>query len=242
MPAVQGEEGKGRGRPARGRRTRARSPWCCLSPPGNLLLVPQRMVVEQAARGSSPPDLCLQHLHQIQASHEVRPLGGLVPKPPSSPDSGDCLWPGSCVALRTWGGVGSVTSVCGPPPCCWLGPSCPLGGGLPFSQATLSRPEGTSGARQGGLPFQGTDEPVFWPHPVSGRVGTQQVSPGGTWCPAGGWWGLALAPRCPLQALLREVRTLRDQLCVEDEAGSRTAAERLLQVYRQLRSPGLLLL
>ncbi|KAM5309827.1 Fanconi anemia core complex-associated protein 100 [Glossophaga mutica] len=45
------------------------------------------------------------------------------------------------------------------------------------------------------------------------------------------------------EALLREVQTLRDQLCVEGEAGSRAAAtERLLQVYRQLRSPGLLLL
>ncbi|XP_006753124.1 PREDICTED: Fanconi anemia core complex-associated protein 100, partial [Myotis davidii] len=30
----------------------------------------QRMVVEQAARGSSPPDLRVQYLHQIQANHE----------------------------------------------------------------------------------------------------------------------------------------------------------------------------
>ncbi|XP_035890147.1 Fanconi anemia core complex-associated protein 100 [Phyllostomus discolor] len=46
------------------------------------------------------------------------------------------------------------------------------------------------------------------------------------------------------EALLREVRMLRDQLCEEDGAGSRaaTATERLLRVYRQLRSPGLLLL
>ncbi|XP_036924340.1 Fanconi anemia core complex-associated protein 100 [Sturnira hondurensis] len=42
------------------------------------------------------------------------------------------------------------------------------------------------------------------------------------------------------EALLRQVRTLRDQRCMEDEAGP--ASERLLQVYRQLRSPGLLLL
>ncbi|XP_045692086.1 Fanconi anemia core complex-associated protein 100 isoform X2 [Phyllostomus hastatus] len=44
------------------------------------------------------------------------------------------------------------------------------------------------------------------------------------------------------EALLREVRTLRDQLCEEDGAGSHATTERLLQVYRQLRSPGLLLL
>lgn len=40
--------------------------------------VPQRMVVEQAARGSSPPDLRVQYLHQIQANHEVSP--GAAPK------------------------------------------------------------------------------------------------------------------------------------------------------------------
>lgn len=45
----------------------------------------------------------------------------------------------------------------------------------------------------------------------------------------------------PPQALLQEVRTLRDRLCTEDEASSCTTAERLLQVYRQLRSPSLLL-
>ncbi|XP_014644842.1 PREDICTED: Fanconi anemia core complex-associated protein 100 isoform X1 [Ceratotherium simum simum] len=44
------------------------------------------------------------------------------------------------------------------------------------------------------------------------------------------------------EMLLREVHTLRDRLCMEDEARSRTTAERLLQVYRQLRSPSLLLL
>lgn len=45
----------------------------------------------------------------------------------------------------------------------------------------------------------------------------------------------------PLQALLQEVQTLRDRLCTEDEASSCTTAEKLLQVYRQLRSPSLLL-
>lgn len=45
----------------------------------------------------------------------------------------------------------------------------------------------------------------------------------------------------PPQALLQEVQTLRDRLCTEDEASSCTTAERLLQVYRQLRSPSLLL-
>ncbi|XP_026339687.2 Fanconi anemia core complex-associated protein 100 isoform X4 [Ursus arctos] len=43
------------------------------------------------------------------------------------------------------------------------------------------------------------------------------------------------------ETLLREVRTLRDRLCTEDEASSCATAERLLQVYRQLRSPSLLL-
>lgn len=42
--------------------------------------------------------------------------------------------------------------------------------------------------------------------------------------------------------LLREVQTLRDRLCTEDEASSCVTAQRLLQVYRRLRSPSLLLL
>lgn len=46
----------------------------------------------------------------------------------------------------------------------------------------------------------------------------------------------------PLQTLLREVQALRDRLCTEDEASSCATAERLLQVYQQLRSPSLLLL
>ncbi|XP_054448920.1 Fanconi anemia core complex-associated protein 100 [Pteronotus mesoamericanus] len=44
------------------------------------------------------------------------------------------------------------------------------------------------------------------------------------------------------EALLREVQTLRDRLCTEDTASSCTATEQLLQLYRQLRSPSLLLL
>ncbi|XP_013002617.1 Fanconi anemia core complex-associated protein 100 isoform X2 [Cavia porcellus] len=44
------------------------------------------------------------------------------------------------------------------------------------------------------------------------------------------------------EALLREVQTLRDRLCTEDEAGSCATAQRLLQVYKQLRSPSLVLL
>nr|XP_031325185.1 LOW QUALITY PROTEIN: Fanconi anemia core complex-associated protein 100 [Camelus dromedarius] len=44
------------------------------------------------------------------------------------------------------------------------------------------------------------------------------------------------------ETLLREVQTLRDRLCTEDEASSCATAQRLLQVYRQLRSPSLLLL
>lgn len=45
-----------------------------------------------------------------------------------------------------------------------------------------------------------------------------------------------------LQTLLREVQTLRDRLCTEDEASSCATAQRLLQVYRQLRHPSLILL
>ncbi|XP_070251701.1 Fanconi anemia core complex-associated protein 100 [Myotis yumanensis] len=44
------------------------------------------------------------------------------------------------------------------------------------------------------------------------------------------------------ETLLREVQALRDRLCTEDEASSQATAERLLQVYQQLRSPSLLLL
>ncbi|XP_006886214.1 PREDICTED: Fanconi anemia-associated protein of 100 kDa [Elephantulus edwardii] len=44
------------------------------------------------------------------------------------------------------------------------------------------------------------------------------------------------------EALLREVQALRDRLSLEDEASARATAERLLQVYRQLRSPSLVLL
>ncbi|XP_014442213.1 LOW QUALITY PROTEIN: Fanconi anemia core complex-associated protein 100 [Tupaia chinensis] len=45
------------------------------------------------------------------------------------------------------------------------------------------------------------------------------------------------------EVLLREVQSLRDRLCREDEAGSHATAQRLLQVYRQLeRNPSLVLL
>ncbi|KAM4844083.1 Fanconi anemia core complex-associated protein 100 [Thomomys bottae] len=44
------------------------------------------------------------------------------------------------------------------------------------------------------------------------------------------------------EALLREVQALRDRLCTEDEASSCATAQRLLQVYKQLRSPSLVLL
>ncbi|XP_022379203.1 Fanconi anemia core complex-associated protein 100 isoform X3 [Enhydra lutris kenyoni] len=43
------------------------------------------------------------------------------------------------------------------------------------------------------------------------------------------------------ETLLREVQTLRDRLCTEDEASPHATAQRLLQVYGQLRSPSLLL-
>lgn len=48
--------------------------------------------------------------------------------------------------------------------------------------------------------------------------------------------------RCCPQELLREVQTLRDQLCTEDEVSSYSIAQKLLQVYRQLRNPSLVLL
>ncbi|KAM5273172.1 Fanconi anemia core complex-associated protein 100 [Ctenodactylus gundi] len=44
------------------------------------------------------------------------------------------------------------------------------------------------------------------------------------------------------EVLLREVQALRDRLCTEDEAGSCAVAQRLLQVYKQLRNPSLVLL
>ncbi|XP_052614851.1 Fanconi anemia core complex-associated protein 100 isoform X2 [Peromyscus californicus insignis] len=44
------------------------------------------------------------------------------------------------------------------------------------------------------------------------------------------------------QELLREVQTLRDQLCTEDEVSSYSTAQKLLQVYKQLRNPSLVLL
>ncbi|XP_027281221.1 Fanconi anemia core complex-associated protein 100 isoform X4 [Cricetulus griseus] len=44
------------------------------------------------------------------------------------------------------------------------------------------------------------------------------------------------------QELLREVQTLRDQLCTEDEVRSYSTAQKLLQVYKQLRNPSLVLL
>lgn len=60
-------------------------------------------------------------------------------------------------------------------------------------------------------------------------------------CPV--WGGrLTIAARPHPQTLLREVQTLRDRLSTEDEARSCAAAERLLQVYRTLRGPSLVLL
>ncbi|XP_040845712.1 Fanconi anemia core complex-associated protein 100 [Ochotona curzoniae] len=44
------------------------------------------------------------------------------------------------------------------------------------------------------------------------------------------------------EMLLREVQALRDQLCTEDETGACAAAQRLLEVYGQLRNPSLVLL
>ncbi|XP_055448224.1 Fanconi anemia core complex-associated protein 100 isoform X2 [Psammomys obesus] len=44
------------------------------------------------------------------------------------------------------------------------------------------------------------------------------------------------------QGLLREVQTLRDQLCTEDEVRSCSTAQKLLQIYKQLRNPSLVLL
>ncbi|XP_056673317.1 Fanconi anemia core complex-associated protein 100 isoform X1 [Monodelphis domestica] len=44
------------------------------------------------------------------------------------------------------------------------------------------------------------------------------------------------------EMLLKEVQALRDRLCVEDDASASAAAEKLLQVYKQLRNPSLILL
>lgn len=69
-------------------------------------------------------------------------------------------------------------------------------------------------------------------------VGIPQRNP--VTCPVGRW--PEPLPPAPLQMLLREVQTLRDRLCTEDEGHSCATAEKLLQLYRQLRSPSLLLL
>lgn len=77
MPAGQREGGE---RPPRWKgEDKGPEPLALLVTPSDLSLVPQRAVVEQAARSPSPPDLCMQHLQEIQASHEVRPLGALSP-------------------------------------------------------------------------------------------------------------------------------------------------------------------
>lgn len=143
--------------------------------------------MEQAARGSSPPDLRVQYLHQIQANHEVSPPSPVSPR----------LAPGPCRSH----------------------PALPL-----------PRPACPEAA----VPLRGQRKDLPGP-PLTSSVGF--VSDLGR---AGGGWG----PSCcaPPQALLREVQALRDRLCTEDEASSQATAERLLQVYQQLRSPRLLLL
>lgn len=67
------------------------------------------MVTEQAAQGPSPPDLRVQCLHQIQANHEVRPLGVPPPSAPPAPPAQAArtapgllrLWPLSYLVART---------------------------------------------------------------------------------------------------------------------------------------------
>lgn len=83
----------------------ARSPRLCLGThrrgalSSHLPLVSlQRLVVEQAARGSSPPDLRLQYLHQMQANHEVRPFGGLCPEPSTRWGSTGVTHTSTCVS------------------------------------------------------------------------------------------------------------------------------------------------
>lgn len=163
------------------------------------------MVVELATQGgSSPLDLRLQYLHQMQANHEVSSWETF------------CL-PGelrlSPGLLVTW--VFGYTGR-------WLCPHVGIVGSVsPVSGHTLPLPPWTELCP----PPQPHSPP--WPE---GMLGSPLPSWGGS------------EPWSHLQALLREVQALRDRLCTEDEAGSRATAERLLQLYSQLRSPSLLLL
>lgn len=64
---------------------------------------PQRMVVEQAAQSSSPPDLRVQYLRQMHVNHEVRSLWLLSLGPPTSLVSEDCAWLGFSRSPAQWG-------------------------------------------------------------------------------------------------------------------------------------------
>lgn len=92
-----------------------RAAWLCRPVPGALgsvwghtggvpspatypLYPPQRLVVEQAARGSSPPDLRLQYLHQMQANHEVRPFRGPCPEPSTRQGSTGVTHTSTCMS------------------------------------------------------------------------------------------------------------------------------------------------
>lgn len=74
--------------------------WEVSSPTTCPLSPHQRMVVEQAAHSSSPPDLRVQCLHQIQVNHEVRSLIWASPQPGrQARDLAGLLW-GHAQGLR----------------------------------------------------------------------------------------------------------------------------------------------
>ena len=106
-------------------RAGARSPGLCLGThrrgalSSHLPLVTlQRLVVEQAARGSSPPDLRLQYLHQMQANHEVRPFGGPCPEPSTLRGSTGVTHTGTCVSPSLAGPPSPLSPESGLGSCC----------------------------------------------------------------------------------------------------------------------------
>lgn len=118
--------------------------------------------MEQAARSHSPPDLRLQYLHQIQANHEVRPLGERAVSSWASlgthahtlrclPTPWCCAIPmarsraaGSAPLQAGVGRRGAAAVPLAPFPCLsrWLGPPVTSRAWSPLSPATSPGPSG----------------------------------------------------------------------------------------------------
>lgn len=144
----------------------ARSPGLCLGThrrgalSSHLPLVsPQRLVVEQAARGSNPPDLRLQYLHQMQANHEVRPFGGPCSEPSTRQGSTGVTHTSTCVLPSLVEPPSPLSPQSGLGSCCrgemraeWARSRCPTlartfwspGDGVSPQPSHASCPEGSS--------------------------------------------------------------------------------------------------